>query len=157
VSGTVSDNTSLLRLVPEGKYVAFGSYAFSEKEDARFPVESFFTLSHEALLLVLDGEFSLPGGNRHAFELELELPRNAAGKGYFVFEYRPLTAIVGVLGHVDRGVFLLTGRSKDPATQVSCRLEMVDERNLTLEGLLAYEDFRWVTWTVSMKTYNQSG
>jgi len=91
---------------------------------------------------------------KHGFKLELELPRNDAGKGYFVFQFEPLTEIMGVLGHVDGGIFMLTGRSKTPPTQLSCHLAMVDDRNFSLQGLLAYEDFQWLTWSLSMKTYD---
>jgi hypothetical protein len=154
VNRTVSDNTSLLRLLSEGRYVAYGSYAYSDKENVRYPLESFFTLSHTELLLVLDGSFSLPSGVKHDFKLELELPRNDAGKGYFVFQFAPLTQVIGVLGHVDGGIYMLSGRSKTPPTQLSCHLVLVDDRNVLLQGLLAYEDFQWVTWSLSMKTYD---
>jgi hypothetical protein len=154
VSRTVSDDTSLLRLLSEGRYVAYGSYSHSDKENVRYPLESFFTLSQTEVLLVLDGAFSLPNGLKHAFKLELELPRNDAGKGYFVLHYEPLTEIIGVMGHVDGGIYMLTGRSKTPATQMSCHLAMVDDRSFSLQGLLAYEDFQWLTWSLSMKTYD---
>ena len=154
MSREVSDNTSLLRLVPEGSYSAHGSYSFSGKEERHYPVESLFTLSHPDLLLILDGTFSLPEGVKHGFRLELELPKNEAGKGYFVFQFAPLTEIVGVLGHVDGATYMLAGRSKTPPTQLSCHLVLVDDRTLALTGLLAYEDFKWVTWSVSMKSYD---
>jgi hypothetical protein len=152
---TVSDNTSLLRLIPEGEYIAFGTYGFSGQEDARLPVESSFTLSQEERLLILDGSFSLRSGSeKHGFKMELELPRNEAGKGYFVFTFAPLMEIVGVLGQADSSSFMLAGRSKKPPTQLACRLYMVDDRTLQLEGLLAYKDFEWVTWSLSMKSYD---
>jgi hypothetical protein len=153
VSRTVSDNTSLLRLLPEGKYVGHGSYAYSDKASQRNKLESSFTLSQAEILLVLDGTFSLPTGAKHGFKLELELPRNDAGKGYFVFQFEPLTEIVGVLGNVDGGVYVLAGRSKVPPTQLSCRLALIDDRSFSLEGLLAHEDFKWVTWSQSVRNY----
>jgi hypothetical protein len=153
VSRTVSDNTSLLRLLPEGKYVGHGNYSFSERANQRLKLESTFTLSHTDILLVLDGVFSLPNGGRLGFKLDLELPSDDAGKGYFVFQFEPLTEIVGVLGNVDGGNYLLTGRSKTPPTQLACHMTLVDDRSFALQGLLAYEDFKWVTWELSVKNY----
>jgi hypothetical protein len=153
VSRTVSDNTSLLRLLPEGKYVGHGTYSDSETASQAHKLEASVTLSHTELLLVLDGLFSLPNGARHPFKLELELPLDDAGKGYFVFEFAPLTQILGVLGNVDGGTYLLAGRSKEPPTQLSCHLELVDDRHLKLRGLLAYEDFKWVTWSLAVRNY----
>ena len=153
MSRTVSDNTSLLRLLPEGKYVGHGNYAFSDRASQRLKVESTFTLSQTEIMLVLDGVFALPNGGRLGFKLDLELPADDAGKGYFVFQFEPLTEIMGVLGNVDGGNYLLAGRSKTPATQLSCRLALVDDRSFALQGLLAYEDFKWVTWELSVKNY----
>jgi hypothetical protein len=153
MSRTVSDNTSLLRLLPEGKYVGRGSYTFSENANKRLGLESSFTLSHTEILLVLDGTFSLPNGARMDAKLELELPRDDAGKGYFVFHYEPLKEIVGVLGNVDGGSYMLAGRSVMPPTQLSCHLTLVDDRSFSLEGLVAYEDFKWVTWSLALKNY----
>jgi hypothetical protein len=153
MSRTVSDNTSLLRLLPEGKYVGHGNYSFSDKANQRLKLESSFTLSHTEILLVLDGMFSLPNGARMDVKLELELPRDDAGKGYFVFHYEPLKEIVGVLGNVDGASYMLAGRSVTPPTQLSCHLTLVDDRSFSLEGLLAYEDFKWVTWSLALKNY----
>jgi hypothetical protein len=153
VSRTVSDNTSLLRLLPEGKYAGHGTYSYSEKASQLHKLESSATLSHSELLLTLDGTFSLPSGAKHGFKLDLELPKDDAGKGYFAFRFEPLVEVLGVLGNVDGGTYLLAGRSKEPATQLSCHLELVDDRNLKLQGLLAYEDFKWVTWSLSIKNY----
>ena len=154
MSRTVSDNTSLLRLLPDGRYVGRGNYSFSERASQRLQLESSFTLSHTELMLVLDGTFSLPNGARLDVKLELELPRDDAGKGYFVFHFEPLTQIVGVLGNVDGGAYLLAGRSTTPPTQLSCHLTLIDDRSFSLEGLLAYEDFKWVTWSLSVKNYD---
>jgi hypothetical protein len=153
MSRTVSDNTSLLRLLPEGKYVGHGNYSFSDKANQRLKLESSITLSHTEILLVLDGTFSLPNGGRMDAKLELELPTDDAGKGYFVFHYEPLKEIVGVLGNVDGGSYMLAGRSVTPPTQLSCHLTLVDDRSFSLEGLLAYEDFKWVTWSLAVKNY----
>jgi hypothetical protein len=153
VSRTVSDNTSLLRLLSEGRYVGHGDYSFSDSANKRLKLESSFTLSHTELLLVLDGIFSLPNGARLDVKLELELPRDDAGKGYFVFYYEPLTQIVGVLGNVDGGSYMLAGRSTTPPTQLSCHLTLIDDRSFSLQGLLAYEDFKWVTWSLAVKHY----
>jgi hypothetical protein len=150
---SVSDNTSLLRLLPEGKYVGHGTYSYSETASQVQKLEASATLSHTELMLVLDGSFSLPNGARHVFKLDLELPRDDAGKGYFAFEFAPLTQIVGVLGNVDGGTYLLAGRSKEPATQLSCQVVLVDDRNFSLQGLLAYEDFKWLTWSLAVKNY----
>jgi len=154
VSRTVSDNTSLLRLLPEGRYVGHGGYSQSDRADDRRKVEASFTLTHTEVLLVLDGEFVLQDGARHACKLDLELPVNDAGKGYFVFEFAPLTQILGVLGNVDGGTYLLAGRSKEPPTQLSCYVALIDDRNFSLQGLLAYEDFKWLTWSLSMRNYD---
>jgi hypothetical protein len=151
---TVSDSTSLLRLLPEGKYAGHGTYSYSEKASQVHKLEASATLSHTELLLVLEGAFTLSNGARHMFKLDLELPANDAGKGYFVFEFAPLTQIVGVLGNVDGGAYLLAGRSKEPPTQLSCHLALLDDRNFTLQGLLAYEDFKWLTWSVSIRNYD---
>jgi len=154
VSRTFSDNTSLLRLLPEGKYVGYGTYAYSDKADERSRLEASFTLSHTEVALVLDGDFSLPNGAKHYCKLELELPEKHAGKGYFVFEFAPLTEIMGVLGNVDGGSYLLAGRSRTPPTQLSCHLVLVDDLNLSLQGLLAYENTKWLTWALSVKSYD---
>jgi hypothetical protein len=151
--GGVSDNTSLLRLIPQGEYVAHGYFTFSGSEDERQPVESLFKLSQTEVLLVLYGAFTLPNGKKHTFKFDLELPRKDPGKGYFVFRFEPLVEILGVLGNVEGGLYMMAGRSKKPPTQLSCRLELLDDRNLRLEGLLAYEDFEWVTWSLRMKSY----
>ncbi len=153
MSRTVSDNTSLLRLLPEGKYAGHGTYAYSEAASQAQKLESSATLTHTELLLVLEGVFSLPNGAKHAFKLDLELPGDDAGKGYFVFEFAPLAQIAGVLGNVDGGAYLLAGRSKEPPTQLSCHLELIDDRSLTLRGLLAYEDFKWLTWSLAVRSY----
>jgi hypothetical protein len=58
-----------------------------------------------------------------------------------------------VLGNVDGGNYLLAGRSKTPATQLSCHLALIDDRSFALQGLLAYEDFKWVTWSLAVKNY----
>ena len=150
---TVSDNTSLLWLLPEGRYVGHGDYSYSDQASKRSKIEASCALSHTELLLILDGTFSLPNGAKHGFKLELELPVNDAGKGYFVFEFAPLTQILGVLGNVDGGTYLLAGRSKAPATQLSCHLALIDERSFSLQGLLAYEDFKWLTWSLAVKNY----
>jgi hypothetical protein len=153
VSRTVSDNTSLLRLLPEGKYVGHGTYSYSDKANQRSRLEASFDLTHNEVLLVLDGLFTLPNEKRHPFKLELELPKNDAGKGYFVFHFAPLTEILGVLGNVDGGSYMLAGRSKEPPTQLSCHVVLVDDRTVSVEGLLAYEDFKWLTWSLSAKKY----
>jgi hypothetical protein len=153
VSRTVSDNTSLLRLLPEGKYVGHGTYAYSDKANERSQLESTFTLSHTEAAMVLEGSFSLPNEKKHGFKLELELPEKDAGKGYFVFEFAPLTEIMGVCGNVDGGIYLLAGRSRTPPTQLSCHLALVDDRNLSLQGLLAYENTKWLTWSLAVKSY----
>jgi hypothetical protein len=155
VTRPVSDNTSLLWLLPEGSYAGHGSYSYSEKAGQQHKLESSATLSHTELLLILDGAFSLPGGGKHGFKLELELPVNDAAKGYFVFEFAPLAQIVGVLGNVDGGSYLLAGRSKEPATQLSCHLALLDDRSFSLQGLLAYEDFKWLTWSLAVKNYDR--
>ena len=154
MSRTVSDNTSLLRLLPEGRYVGHGNYSYSDQANQRLRLEASFTLSHAEVLLTLEGSFTLPNEKEHGFKLDLELPRNDAGKGYFVFQFAPLAEIVGVLGNVDGGVYMLAGRSKIPPTQLSCRLVLVDDRTVSLEGLLAYEDFKWLTWSLSVKSYD---
>jgi hypothetical protein len=154
VSRTVSDNTSLLRLLPEGKYAGHGSYSFSDSASQTLKLEASATLSHTDLLLVLDGAFTLTNGAKHMFKLDVELPANDAGKGYFVFRFEPLVEVLGVLGNVDGGTYLLAGRSKEPATQLSCHLTLVDDRSFALQGLLAYEDFRWVTWSLAVKNYD---
>jgi hypothetical protein len=154
VSRTVSDNTSLLRLLPEGRYVGHGTYAYSDKANERSRLEASFTLSQPELMLVLDGSFSLPNEKKHDFKLELELPEKDAGKGYFVFHFEPLTEIMGVLGNVDGGIYLLAGRSRTPPTQLSCHLALVDDRTLSLQGLLAYENTKWLTWSLSVKSYD---
>jgi len=154
MSRTVSDNTSLLRLLPEGKYVGHGSYSYSETASQVRKLESSATLSHSELLLTLDGSFSLPNGAKHGFKLDLELPMDDAGKGYFVFRFEPLVEILGVLGNVDGGIYLMAGRSQTPPSQLSCHLALIDDRNFSLQGLLAYEDFKWLTWSLSMRNYD---
>ena len=98
MSRTVSDNTSLLRLLPEGKYVGRGNYAFSENANKRLGLESSFTLSHTEILLVLEGVFSLPTARAWTSSWSSSCPGTMPGKGYFVFHYEPLKEIVGVLG-----------------------------------------------------------
>jgi hypothetical protein len=146
--------TPVLQLLPEGKYVAYGSYSFSEDAMTRRPLESFFTLSHTELLLVFEGSFSAPSGPKHGFKLEVELPRNEVGKGYFVFEYQSKTEIKGVVATTAEEAFLLAGRSTEPPMQFSGHLIVHDPHNISMQGLVAYEDFKWVTWSISMKTYD---
>jgi len=147
--------TPALRLLPEGKYVAYGSYSFSDSATSRRPLESFFTLSHTELLLVFEGFFSsVAGVGKHSFTLEVELPRNEVGKGYFVFQSQPVGEIKGVIGTTEGEVFILAGRSKEPSTQLSAQLSFLDDQHLSMQGLLAYEDFKWVTWSASMKSYD---
>jgi hypothetical protein len=146
--------TPALRLLPEGRYVAYGSYSLSDSATSRRPLESFFSLSHTELLLVFEGSFSSPGGVKHGFTMELELPRNEVGKGYFVFQCPRVGEIKGVVGTTEGDVYLLAGRSAEPPSQLSAHLVLVDEHNVSLQGLLAFENLKWVTWSVSMKSYD---
>jgi hypothetical protein len=91
---------------------------------------------------------------KHGFKLELELPRNDVGKGCFVLQCSLTDEIKGVVGTTEGEVYLLAGRSKSPPTQLSAHLVFVGDRHLSLQGLLAYEDFTWVTWSLSMKNYD---
>jgi len=38
--------------------------------------------------------------------------------------------------------------------QLAAHLRLVDHLHMSMDGLLAYEDFEWVTWSVSVKTYD---
>jgi hypothetical protein len=147
--------TPVLRLLPEGKYVAYGSYSFSDSAMTRLPLESFFTLSHTEKLLVFEGSFSSPAGlGKHGFTLEVELSQNEIGKGYFVFQCQPIGEIKGVVGTTAEEAFMVAGRSQEPPTQLSAHMSVRDEHQISIQGLLAYEDFKWVTWSVSMKSYD---
>jgi len=146
-------STPALRLLPDGKYVAYGSYSLADDPTSRRPVESFFTLSHTELLLVFEGSFARPDGPKHGFKLEVELPAKEVGKGYFVFQYQATTEIKGVVGTTD-DAFLLAGRSKEPPMQLAAHLSFIDEHHMSMQGLVAYEDFQWVTWSISVKAYD---
>jgi len=144
--------TPMLELLPDGQYVAYGGYALSGQPSLRRPLESFFTLSRTEVLLVFEGSFSTMGGPKRGYKLELEIPTKEAGKAYFVFGYQA-TEIKGVVGTTDEA-FLLAGRSKEPPMQLAAHLRLVDHLHMSMDGLLAYEDFEWVTWSVSVKTYD---
>jgi hypothetical protein len=147
--------TADLRLLGEGRYVAYGSYTLSDSATSRRPLESFFSVSHTELLLVFEGSFSSAAGvGKHGFTLEVELPKNDVGKGYFVFQSAPLGELKGVLGTTESGLFILAGRSNQPPMQLSAQLEVHDQHHLSLQGLLAYEDHKWVTWSAAVKTYD---
>ena len=147
--------TAELRVLEEGRYVAYGSYSLSESSTSRSPLESFFSLSQTERLLTLEGSFSSAGGvNKHAFSLELELPQNDVGKGYFIFQCPRVGELKGVLGTTESGLFILAGRSNQPPMQLSAQLEVHDLHHLSLQGLLAYEDHKWVTWSAAVKTYD---
>ena len=147
--------TADLRVLEEGRYVAYGSHTHSDSATSRMPLESFFSLSHTELLLVFQGSFSSVAGiNKHAFTLEVELPKNDVGKGYFVFQSAPLGELKGVIGTTESGLFILAGRSNQPPVQLSAQLEVHDPQHLSLQGLLAYEDHKWVSWSASVKSYD---
>jgi hypothetical protein len=146
-------DTLALRMLPGGEYVAYGSYSLADDPTSRRPLESFFTLFHEELLLVFEGSFARPDGPKHGFKLEVELPAKEAGKGYFVFQYQANTEIKGVVGTTEAAL-LLAGRSKDPAMQLAAHLTFIDEYHMSMQGLVAFEDFQWVTWSISVKAYD---
>ena len=146
-------STPTLRLLPEGKYVAYGSYSLADDPTSRRPLESFFTLSHTEVLLVFEGSFSKPYGPKHGFKLEVELPAKEVGKGYFVFQYQSTAEIKGVVGTTEEA-FLLAGRSQEPPMQLAAHLSFIDEDHMSMQGLVAFEDFQWVTWSISVKTYD---
>ena len=147
--------TADLRVLDEGRYVAYGSYTFSDSATSRRPLESFFALSHTERLLMFEGSFASGGGvDKRPFTLEVELPPNDIGKGYFVFQSPQLGELKGVLGTTEGGLFILAGRSNQPPMQLSAQLEVHDQHHLSLQGLLAYEDHKWVTWSAAVKTYD---
>jgi len=156
--GTLDDSMATapaLQLLPEGKYVAYGSYSFSDKATARRPLESFFTLSHTERLLVFEGFFSSPSGmGKHSFALNVEFPKSEAGKGYFAFQSQLVGEIKGVIGTTEGEVLMFAGRSKEPVTQLSAQISFLDAEHLSIRGLLAYEDLKWVTWSASMKSHD---
>ena len=146
--------TAELRALNDGRYVAYGSYSHSESAASRRPLESFFALRRAAQLLVFEGEFSSAGGmGKHAFTLEIELPENELGKGFFVLRSQSLGELKGVLGTTEGGLFILAGRSSEPPMQLSAQLRLQDEHHLSLHALLAYADDKWVTCSAAVKSY----
>jgi hypothetical protein len=143
---------SALRSLPEGRYVAFGNYAYSESASQRVPLESFFSLSRARTALKLEGYLARRAG-RQGFTVEVELPLEQPGKGYFVAGSGRIEELKGVIGLAGERALVLAGRSKDPPAQLAMHITMLEERELFLQGLLAYEDYRWLTWSLSMKPY----
>jgi hypothetical protein len=119
-----------LRLLPEGKYVAYGSYSLNHDPTSRRPLESFLTLSHTEVLVMLEGSFSRPDGPKHGFKLELELPATEAGNGYFVFYYESSTEIKGVVGTRD----VLDGRTVRAAANATGSKSQRDRRNSCVDA-----------------------
>jgi hypothetical protein len=143
----------MLGFLPDGTYVAYGSFAFSGDELFARPLESFVTLARDGSVLVFEGSFSRMGGPKQGITLEIEIAKGRIGEGYFLVQRAGGAEIKGVMGATDKA-YLFTGRSQEPPMQLAAHLVVIDENNISLEGLIAYEDFQWATWSVSVKTYD---
>lgn len=143
----------MLELLPDGQYVAYGSFAFSDDELFARPLESFITLSRDGSVLVFAGSFYPADGAKQGLSLEIEIARGEKDQGYFIVQRDGGPEIKGVMGATDKA-YLFTGRSKEPPIQLAAHLVVINEGNISLEGLVAYDDFKWVTWSVSVRSYD---
>jgi len=134
---------SMLDLFPEGEYAAHGPtpsprtprQAGRSRRCSISPMPARWSFSKARSLSA--------AGPDQGFKLELEVAIKEAGRAISYSSAATRPQIKGVVGTTDKAL-VVAGRSKEPPLQLAVHLAVVEPRSLSMHGLLAYEDFKWI-------------